>query len=106
LALKLWFFSNLVEESLVNFQRKISQVMITIGFTFNDFDFVINPFQFTGMDGIFAMIQDAIAIAFEHFYEAVESAIIQRAGKRTPMIQRFVGPGPGFVSPDMFQLVL
>jgi len=66
-----WLFSNLVEESLVNFQLKISQVMKAVSFTFNDFDFVINPLQFTGMDWIFTMVQDAIAMAFKHFYEAV-----------------------------------
>jgi hypothetical protein len=65
------FFSNLVEESLVNFQLKISQVMRAVDFTFNDFDFVINPLQFTGMDWIFTMVQDAIAMVFKHFYEAV-----------------------------------
>jgi len=70
-SLFIWCFSNLVEESLVNFQLKISQVMKAVGFTFNDFDFVINPLQFTGMDGIFTMVQDAIAMAFKHFYEAV-----------------------------------
>ena len=68
---KIRFFSNLVEESLVNFQLKISQVMKAVGFTFNDFDFVINPFQFTGMDRVFTMVQNAIAMAFKHFYKAV-----------------------------------
>jgi len=67
----MWLFSNLVEESLINFQLKISQVMKSVCFTFNDFDFVINPFQFTGMYWIFTMIQDAIAMTFKHFYEAV-----------------------------------
>ncbi len=66
-----WFFSNLVEEGLVNFQGKISQIMKAVGFTFNDFDFVVNPFQFAGMDGVFTMVQDAIAMSFKHFYEAV-----------------------------------
>ena len=70
-AIKIWLFSNLVEESLVNFQLKISQIMKAIGFTFNDLDFVIHSLQFTGMDGIFTMVQDAIAMAFKHFYEAV-----------------------------------
>jgi len=45
--------------------------MKAVGFTFNDFDFVINPLQFTGMDGILTMVQDAIAMAFKHFCEAV-----------------------------------
>jgi hypothetical protein len=35
---------------MVNYQLKILQVMKAVGFTFNDFDFVINPLQFTGMD--------------------------------------------------------
>jgi hypothetical protein len=79
--------------------------MKAVGFTFNDFDFVINPLQFTGMDGIFTMVQDAIAMAFKHFYKAVERAIIQRAGKLTPMSQCFTGPSPGFIRPDVFKLV-
>jgi hypothetical protein len=80
--------------------------MKAVGFTFNDFDFVINPLQFTGMDWIFTMVQDAIAMAFKHFNEAVERAIIQRAGKITPMIQCFAGPSSGFIRPDVFKLVL
>ena len=99
------FFSELVEESLVNFQRKVSQVMKTIGFTFNDLDFVIHPFQFASMDGIFTMVQDAIAMVFKHFCEAVQSAMIQRTGQCTPMIQRLTGPGSGSVGPYMFKLV-
>jgi hypothetical protein len=39
------------------------------------------------MEGIFTMVQNAIAMAFKHFYEAVQSAMIQRAGQFTPMIQ-------------------
>ena len=84
--IKMWFFSELVEESLVNFKCKVSQVMKTIGFTFNDFYFVIHPFQFASMDWILTMVKDAITMAFKHFYEAVQSAMIQRAGQFTPMI--------------------
>jgi len=70
------FFSKLVEEGLVNFQCKVSHVMKTIGLTFNDLDFVIHPFQFASMDGILTMVQDAIAMAFEHVCEAVQSTMI------------------------------
>ena len=45
--------------------------MKVVGFTFNDFDFAINPLQFTGMDWIFTMVQDAIAMTFKHLYEAI-----------------------------------
>jgi len=65
------FFSNLVEESLVNFQCKVSQIMKAISFTFDDFDFIINPFQLTGMDGIFTMAKNTITMAFKHFHKAV-----------------------------------
>ncbi|MBI4621447.1 MAG: hypothetical protein HY739_15035 [Desulfobacterales bacterium] len=37
------------------------------------------PSSFASMDGIFTMVQDVIAMTFEHFYEAVQSAMIQRA---------------------------
>jgi len=79
--------------------------MKTIGSTFNDLDFVIHPFQFASMDRIFTMVQNAIAMAFEHFCEAVQRAMIQRAGQCTPMIQRLACPGSGSVGPDMFKLV-
>ena len=42
--LKFRFFSRLVGESLVNFQRKVSQIMKSVSFTFNDFNFVIHTF--------------------------------------------------------------
>jgi len=45
--------------------------MKAVGFAFNDLNFVIHPFQFTGMDGVFTMVQDAITMAFKHFHEAV-----------------------------------
>ena len=79
--------------------------MKPIGFTFNDLDFVIHPFQSASMDGILTMVQDAIAMAFKHRCKAVQSTMIQRAGQRTPMIKCFASPGSGSIGPDMFQLV-
>lgn len=45
--------------------------MKSIGFAFNDFNSVINPFQFTGMDGKVTMIKDAITVAFKHFHKTI-----------------------------------
>ena len=45
--------------------------MKAVGSTFNDLNFVIYPFEFTVMDRIFTMVQDAITMAFKHFHEAV-----------------------------------
>jgi len=52
----LWFFSNLVVESLIDFQRKVAQIMVPIGFAFDNFNFIVYPFQLSSMDGIFTMI--------------------------------------------------
>ena len=51
--------------------------MKTISFAFNDFDFVIDPFQFAGIDWIITMVQNTVAIAFNHLSEAVQGAMIQ-----------------------------
>ena len=45
--------------------------MKAIGFSFNNFDFIIHPFQFSIMDGIVTMIKDAIAISFKHVSKTV-----------------------------------
>ena len=37
--------------------------MESICFTFNNFYFVIDPFEFTGMNGVIAVIEDSVAIA-------------------------------------------
>ncbi len=50
------FFSSLVVESLVDFQRKVAQIMESICFTLNDFNLIVYPLQLSIMDGIFTMI--------------------------------------------------
>jgi len=36
--------------------------MESIGFAFNDFNFVIDPFQLTGVDGVIAVVDDTVTI--------------------------------------------
>jgi len=79
--------------------------MRTISLAFNEFDFVIHPFQSASMDGILTMVHDAIAMAFKHVCKSVQSTMIQRAGQLTPMIQCFTGPCSGSIGLDMFKLV-
>jgi len=40
--------------------------MEAIGFTFNDFDLIVYPFDFSCMDGMITVIDDAIAMALKH----------------------------------------
>jgi hypothetical protein len=53
---KMRFFSNLVVESLIDFQRKVAQIMKPICFTLNDFNLIVYALQLSSMDGIFTMI--------------------------------------------------
>ena len=79
--------------------------MVAVSFSFNDFDFVIDTFQLSGMDGEVAVIQDAIAVSLQHFRKLQDFLMWDTPGQSTPFIQGFNGPGTGFVAPDMLQLV-
>ena len=50
------FFSELVVASLVDFQGKVAQIVIAIGFAFDNFDLVVDPFQFAGVDGVITVV--------------------------------------------------
>ncbi len=50
------FFSRLVVESLIDFQGKVPQIVKAVCFSFDDFDLVVHPFQFAGVDGVIAVV--------------------------------------------------
>ena len=37
--------------------------MESVSFTFNNFYFVIDPFKFTGMNGVIAVVKNAVTIS-------------------------------------------
>ena len=45
--------------------------MESIGFTLYDFNFIINAFEFAGVDRILAMIKDAITVSIQHFGKGI-----------------------------------
>ncbi len=102
---KLRFFSESVVASLANVQDKVAQVAKAVCFSFDDCDLVVHPFQFAGVDGVVTVIYDAIAVAFKHLGKFAQGTVIQRSGRRAPMIQDFTGPSAGPVRPDMLELV-
>lgn len=59
---KIWFFSQLVVERLVDFQCKIAYIMKSIGFALNDFNFVVYSFQLTGVDGVITVVDDSVTV--------------------------------------------
>ena len=50
------FFSESVVASLEYFKGKVSQVVKAVCFSFDDFDLVVDPFQFTCVDGVVTMV--------------------------------------------------
>ena len=77
--------------------------MEAIRFTFNDFNFVIHPFEFTGMNGVLTVIQDSITISIKHLGKGVHRPVVQATGQGTPIIQRFFRPASVAISPDAFE---
>ena len=43
--------------------------MEPVSLTFDNFDFVIHPFQFTVMDMVITVAKDTISVSFQHFCE-------------------------------------
>jgi len=52
-----------------------------ISFTLYDFFFIINPFKFSVMDRVLAMVQDAIAISLKHFDKGVYRSVVNGTGQ-------------------------
>jgi enoyl-[acyl-carrier-protein] reductase (NADH) len=54
--LNFWFFSDLVAESLIDFQCKVAQVVKAVSLAFDDFDLVVHSLQFSGVDGVVTVV--------------------------------------------------
>ena len=50
---------------LVNFEQEVRDVLITIGHTFESFDFVVNPFGDGGSDPLLKIVHDKVSFAEE-----------------------------------------
>ncbi len=70
------FFSRLVGEGLLDFQREVAQVMESIGFSFNNLYFVIQPFKLFGVNGVIAVIEDAVAMTLKHRGKGVHRLVV------------------------------
>ena len=87
-----WFNSNLVtccKGIFNNNKREIFFIMKAKGFTFNDFDFIINSLRPTGMDGISAMIDNTIGMPNKHFRKTDQIRNAAFPGYGTPLLERF-----------------
>jgi hypothetical protein len=73
-----WFFSDLVGpgEGLIDFESEVALVMVAVSLAFDNLDFVVDPFQFAGVDGVVTVVEDPVAVPLQHLGELVQSAML------------------------------
>ena len=50
--------------------------MKSIGFSFDNFDFIINPFEFTRMNFTVTVIQDSVAVFCKHICKLMHDRMV------------------------------
>ena len=50
--------------------------MEPIGFSFNDLYFIIHPFKFSVVNGVIAVIQDTVAMSFQHIGKGIHRRVV------------------------------
>ncbi len=50
--------------------------MKAVCFSFDDFNLVIHPFDFTGVNLVITVVQDAVSVSLKHFYKASNRGVI------------------------------
>jgi len=53
----------------------------SIGLSFNDFYFIIHPFKFSSVNGVIAVIEDTVAISFQHFDKSIHRRMVYGSGQ-------------------------
>lgn len=79
--------------------------MVAISLAFNDLDLIVDSLQSPRMNGVVTVVKDSIPIAAKHLNELHDLRMPQGSGQRTPLVNGFIGPRPGSIRPDVFQLV-
>ena len=80
--------------------------MKSIGFAFNDFNFIVYSFQLTSVDGVITVVDDPVTVPLQHSNKCVYRSIFQGTGQVAPLIECLGSPGPGAVSPYVFEFFL
>jgi hypothetical protein len=80
--------------------------VVPIGFTFDDFNFVVDSFQFTGMNGVVTVIEDPVSVTFNGFGKLGDCRVSYRTGEGAPLIDGLVGPCSRCIGPEVFEFLL
>lgn len=62
----------MVASCLHDLERGVVEIMVPVGSSFDDFDFVVDAFLPARMDGVVAMVEDAIAVLSKRFGKLVK----------------------------------
>jgi hypothetical protein len=79
--------------------------MVPIGSAFEDFDFVVDAFQFTGMNGVVTVIEDSVPVTFKGFGKLGDCRVSYRTGESAPLIDGLVGPCSRCIGPEVFEFL-
>ncbi len=92
-SFQIGIISQLVGESLVDFQCEVPQVMEAVGLALDDLDLVVDPFELPRMDGVVTVVEDPVAMSLQHVGEGAQRLLLEGSGQRTPLIERLGRPG-------------
>ena len=79
--------------------------MVAISSAFDKFDFVIDSFQFSGMNGVFTVAGDPVPVTFKGAGKLGDRWVSHRAGQGIPLINSLVGSDSRSVGPDVFEFL-
>ena len=60
--------------------------MKSIGFAFDNFNFIVYPLKFSGMDGVIEVVDDPVTVSVQHFNKSVYRSYFEGASQIAPLI--------------------
>ena len=93
-------------QCLYDFQGKVSYIPESVCFSLDNFNLIIDSFEFTRMDTIITVIEYSIAVSLEHVCKFIHYRVIYRFCQEAPLIKGFSRPCSRTIAPKgMFELI-
>lgn len=93
-------------ERAVDLQDEIRSIAEAVGHAFDDLDRVVDSVEATRVQGIAAMIDDALGMPREILRERLKGCDPARLGSGAPGVERTGRPPGATVGPEVLQLIL
>ena len=77
----------MVGKSLVDFQSKVSLIVKAIRLAFDDPDLVVHPFDFAGVNGVRAVVENAISAPLQRLGESGHRRVVQGPCRGAPLVE-------------------